>query len=487
MTLLLIIAVSVLGFLFGQEIYIRAIPNASTSVEKLSYSRIEKSELPFMLAFVDVKGKNIPNILQYIEVETVSLTTIDSVASVKYSSGVHKCLEEDFIVQKEIMKEFLEEKRASNETLWCLNKNDLFFQNTVGSHNSTFVNIEIIKCSLPSNRTKHCPADTEAVTRQFWGKFYFLNSYLNPLDYTKPLNYYMDTFPLQFSSNFLKRSFLKFQKNVLFSDIGWILDHKVESSHIMLQNTREDISFSTTNNHLYWITLESPFFRTKVERHYMKVQELLAKIGGLFNAMFILLNVLLYNYVRFKYAMSVFEETWLKKFRITSQGRKDKDKISKGLSITNKEGNTEEDIDDLDSILHTKSHKNFFNTKKLAKLSRSKSSAIGITPILDKEKEANKGETSERSNRIEKNKENEKYEEVEQVDPGINKEQGIYGGKSQSLNVRRRLFSQDEDLSNTANNKEEHQEEGTIRKALIERSEEVKSNRKSPDKNTITN
>lgn len=50
---------------------------------------------------------------------------------------------------------------------------------------------------------------------------------------------------------------------------------------------------------MYWITFESPNIREIEKRSYMKVQDLFAKVGGIINAIFIIINILFYDYLRF--------------------------------------------------------------------------------------------------------------------------------------------------------------------------------------------
>jgi len=105
---------------------------------------------------------------------------------------------------------------------------------------------------------------------------------------------------------------LKFSilNDILISDIGWILENYKETEFCKVQKFTKDTFLSNSNERIN-VIFEAQKMRKVTKRQYLKLQELFAKLGGLFNAFTIIIEILIYDYTRFKfkvhYSKFIFE------------------------------------------------------------------------------------------------------------------------------------------------------------------------------------
>lgn len=142
--------------------------------------------------------------------------------------------------------------------------------------------------------------------------FRYLNTYIDHKNYNNPIVKYIDTFTTQIGSLFGKRSYFRFIRNKLIDDNGLFIESYNTIKYINLQAIVSDV-IPTSNSQLFNLTLESMSIATKTIRAYMKIQELIAKIGGLFNGFRIIVMILINGYVSFSYYSKIFETIEKKK------------------------------------------------------------------------------------------------------------------------------------------------------------------------------
>jgi hypothetical protein len=94
---------------------------------------------------------------------------------------------------------------------------------------------------------------------------------------------------------------MRLEESLLVSDVGWILEDYNNKNFVKLRDIQEETLVSSSRKEFFKLILEVMKTREKTVRYYMKVQELFAKIGGLINAMLIIVNILIYDYIKFKY------------------------------------------------------------------------------------------------------------------------------------------------------------------------------------------
>lgn len=369
LTIVLMITITVMGFIFGQEIYLKKLPNVSRTQEILSYSRINISELPFLFSF-DVARQEISDYTKYFTIESVynsrpvsdndsddhydshdstgnnTNTNFDDdndgdgvIGETKIAHNLQPCLLSYFTHLSESQYSLIEEEFNNDDYIFCFPPEiyyDLYFQNELNMQNSTVIITKFTKCFNSTQNNNHCAGDLDNIISKFDVKLTYLNSYINPKNFTEPIVYYVESMYLHFSDGFSKKLYLKFTRDLFISDNGWILENYKKINYIALRSQINDLD-KDDEGELYQIILESPFIRTQYDRNYIKIQEVFAKIGGLFSGLNLFAYIVLYNYTKFKYMMSVFNAISKTKVNCGEENvyKRDINKCGSGFDMNN--------------------------------------------------------------------------------------------------------------------------------------------------------
>lgn len=301
----IVIAVAIVGFLFGKEIYERKIPNSNFSEEMIETSRIDLNDIPIMFWFGLQGGRRINDISTVLSFKTKLHTfKIDLTSEEEFFPSLSPCVSDSFNNHRELIEEDIINAKVQNMDMLCLNTDpNMYFQNDYSSKNSTFVHLFISYCD-PTQR--ECHPDLEIIKQGLFVKILTINSIIDPKNFEKPISYYKQILSEQVSDAMMKRIYLGFTRNILETDDGWILENKVYEEFFELRKIKQEVNkYVKSKAQPIWVTIESPNLRLRVVRHYLKIQELFAKIGGLFNALVIISKIVLSDYLNFNYYISI--------------------------------------------------------------------------------------------------------------------------------------------------------------------------------------
>ena len=100
----------------------------------------------------------------------------------------------------------------------------------------------------------------------------------------------------------------------LETDVGWLLEHiKTEEKYISVQLLKTVSSPYYYENRIATasIEIETGFTKNTIRRYYIKIQDLIAKLGGLFNGIIIFSQLIFNNYLSFKYYERIYSNILL--------------------------------------------------------------------------------------------------------------------------------------------------------------------------------
>eukprot|EP00340_Litonotus_pictus_P003377 CAMPEP_0170526336 /NCGR_PEP_ID=MMETSP0209-20121228/11783_1 /TAXON_ID=665100 ORGANISM="Litonotus pictus, Strain P1" /NCGR_SAMPLE_ID=MMETSP0209 /ASSEMBLY_ACC=CAM_ASM_000301 /LENGTH=434 /DNA_ID=CAMNT_0010816113 /DNA_START=528 /DNA_END=1832 /DNA_ORIENTATION=- len=126
------------------------------------------------------------------------------------------------------------------------------------------------------------------------------NSFINPKDYDNPVVNYDVHLAITLENSSASRYRFELENTQVSTDVGWVLEEISNKQTLTIQKPVRELFIPSLMEKLI-VEFESPQKRTKVTRNYLKLQELFAKIGGFFNAINIICNILLYDYIMFKF------------------------------------------------------------------------------------------------------------------------------------------------------------------------------------------
>ena len=314
-SLSLFLVIIALCFLFGKEIYERKLPFVTISTEIIETSKVYLKEFPIMFNIQNLEGHPINNFEKYFD-SRVFKTIMDDDGKVYNSDEVlslKQCEYGSFTLYSDLVKKYME--KEPEKIFLCVDFSlDTYFQNEYYSLNSSNINIGFKKCTNNTSSNKFCAPDDEIESiglKSIIGLTY-LSTFVDFTIYQTPMYNYLEHFKTRLSDELLKRTYMRFVRNIFVSDIGWLIEDNRYSEYMYLQSIVPDdmIIIKLDNdfkNYLYMVSLESPRLRQRVFRNYMKVQELLSKIGGLVNALVVGTRLLMYPYLRYIYLYLVKE------------------------------------------------------------------------------------------------------------------------------------------------------------------------------------
>ena len=313
LSIAIVVVCIVIGFLYGNDIYKRKNAILTTYQEQVQTSRISLKDFPILLYFSDTYGNdytNIENVLDF-QISQFDFSETGAIADVRIkSNGFSLCnLEYYNDLHRERLERQLEEFKNRNQTAYCIMLDIPTFQNAYTAPNSTFINMALSKCDKTTN--ENCSKTVENEVGGVYVSVMWFEALLSPDRYNDPISYYSKVHTKQLSNGFLKRSFLSFAVNELETDEGWLLESMSSMEYVLENRNTNDINVlyddPSLNKHIYWITLDSPNIRMKNFRKYMKVQDLLASIGGFFKGITLICYVITYPYVDFEFHMDILK------------------------------------------------------------------------------------------------------------------------------------------------------------------------------------
>lgn len=338
----MLICTVVVGFLFGNEIYKRKTPFSYTSEELVNNQRVKLSEFPLLMYF-SINGVPVNDVSGLFDFYLQAFTITEE-RKVEYPLSrmtLDKCDPERFTNHKEFVKNVIDQ--SIGRQYFCLSfDNDTYIQNPFSSYNSTGLTLSIMDCN-PENPlrcssykspnglnvtdpTVQCDPDRTKKNSFIFLSFKYISAFVEPQNYTSPIVYYEDSITEQFSTtaSFQMVIRLILENNLIVSDVGWILEEIKQSNFINMQNAKQDI-YSRQGVESFRLIMEVSNRRKRYGRTYMKIQDLFAKVGGIINALFLIGNIILHNYVEFKYIVNYSQYIVSKEFRSEDEEGRNKE------------------------------------------------------------------------------------------------------------------------------------------------------------------
>lgn len=316
-TVVIIITCIIISFLFGKEIYQRKNPSVVNSEERIDNSFISMKDFPMLYAIHNGSGKNMPQATKHLLLRTTHMYYDENLKSnYTVSMGFEKCDVSKFNSKYQSMIQNFYDTTGKNVDLYCFYvKDDMSIQNDYGTANSIMLNIRFMFCDVYYGVTCGPIDERNEIMNDLYISIFYVAAYIDSSTYDNPINYYMNTISQKLSEGLLQRYFIDIEKLNFISHNGWLLEDKQYTIVNKLKSMTIDVSTAYYGN-LYWITLSSPKIRTKIERTYMKVQDMLAKIGGFFNALYISILIISKNFINFSFIKYIYNHFCVEDYKI---------------------------------------------------------------------------------------------------------------------------------------------------------------------------
>lgn len=251
-------------------------------------------------------------------------------SATNYYPGFQECDRSIFNLNSELNMDFLNKKKSYGAKLYCLsNSQSLYSINSVNLNDIEIPNVLINKCN---NKTQICHNNngTNSILENFVMKFYYPNSYLDPLNYTSPVKYFIDSKTLHMNIKEPRNIFIEFQKNTFTSESGWLFKSYFQIPYYSVLNYHfETLDFSDTQN-LMTISFTSNLKNGIITRSYEKYQDRLSDLGGFLYLCTFIFRFFVEKYNSISYKLHVFNIT-----NFDNNGQPIQKKVSLKISNSN--------------------------------------------------------------------------------------------------------------------------------------------------------
>lgn len=284
-TLCIIVTCAVIGFMFGQEIYLRERPTLNYVSVTLPYSDVIIDRLDLQVGLYDLASyQPVFNIYNYLHFDIIYVTTPKDDYPILDSNKYHMVNNTD----------------SNGDPVYIFNTGENYnntISNELYSSNSSTFTVSVSRCRFD------CSPDLEERLNSLALIFSYQTYSFEVMNYSNPITKSYTNKVFRLSSRLAKIIQIDFLADILESDIGWILENKkieqvfkvgeIDIQYVLIDDNPEA--------QLLFIQLAAPQKITKIYRSYMKVQQLLALIGGLVNAIIIASTIIFSHYLRFSY------------------------------------------------------------------------------------------------------------------------------------------------------------------------------------------
>lgn len=304
LSILSFIAIIVISVLFGNDIFVykNAIVNVGDKFIAVNDTSRNLGDFPLIfLIWDDENYKYILNPSDYFKIEIMEFGTSPEG---KYSQK--KPVKKDWVKcdLKKWEKEYHDVVRnlALSDGFYCIDFEGINVKNDMDAIDSISQLIRI----------KNCNKKTDPICKQLnklMIGMYSMHHVVNPDNYTHPLNYKLTNSIMNFDSKIGYNIKYELYHNQIETDKGKLLYEREETKYVTSKFFDRSINLKSEDDPLILaITSSSTVLSNKIIRRYKKIQDLLANIGGIVNAIFILGSLIMSNYNNFKFANFVRDE-----------------------------------------------------------------------------------------------------------------------------------------------------------------------------------
>ncbi len=303
------------AFITGQELFLKTTPFVNTFQEINYHNAFNISTMPIIIAVGYEDGPFVQNISSVYNISINYHQTINGDSSLHKTYNMSDCDPYKYPTEiSRLMIEELNNYKAQKADTLCINiPNGLRIQNQFGTLNSSYIGIQFDLCD--PNITS-CNPDISILQQVNFVKISFVDTLLNPNDFENPIVSYFNQVIQQVGVGLYKRVYLSISNNTLESDNGFLFNSNNRIDYTSVISDKIDLNIPEEREVLI-ITIDAPNKRNHIKRSYIKVQNVMANVGGIFKTTIMILKVFLGNYVSFKYHQEI-EKLSIKKNQSTT-------------------------------------------------------------------------------------------------------------------------------------------------------------------------
>lgn len=352
LSFLTFLAAFIIAIMFGQEVYQRKNPNVSESKEFVESSKVYFKDFPALFTFHYGNTEEVANPYDFYDFWIQSFhIDANSTTTIRYNYSLVDCETRNFTIYNEILENQIFQTPYS---FYCINftEND-YFSNDFTTPNSVYFRMLIELCDV-NDPSRNCKLTKEVfTTRTLVVSMTYINTFVDTINFEKPVVPFIERFVQPISWGLFKLIYFQLSNNIIISDAGWLLEDKQEIHYLSYKGKNTDMNLIDFNygRYVYALVFESPRLRIKIQRTYMKVQELFARVGGIANAFVIIITIASNDYIRYLYYF------FIKKHSFESNSSNDMIKLNSFIKESSHDIKLKDNLSSKEEVKISKSNK----------------------------------------------------------------------------------------------------------------------------------
>ena len=306
----MIIGIFITGIcLIGQEIVYKEKPYVAVSEYSSKDGNIDFKPMRVHVVYTNTAGRPFPPDSPFYEAiettfELYEIILTDGVLQNTYFKASSRlCTYEDF---RKTPNEDGKCIGGTCDITFCLDENkmidmngkptkkEFYLNNEYGQIGSAFVQIKTQLCN--EKLKPGCRAGLKGIN-SFISSLLYLQNSLDITNFSNPISVVQKGHTSQISLDMFRRDFIHLQMGTLEDDSGYILSDFSSKNYFNTDSASNfTLLYSETNRNLYGVNFDISSNKLLVKRQYMKLQELIASIGGFVKALMLGGSVLLSDY-----------------------------------------------------------------------------------------------------------------------------------------------------------------------------------------------
>jgi hypothetical protein len=288
------------GIIFlGRDIILRRNPNVYTgriSTENPGIVQLSHQNFPFYIAIEDPShsmnyffNEGIFKIkaIHSRQVRTIKPGGIVQLNQTLTDVKLVTCQSDHFIGYEEVFK------NLNYKNAYCIEKNqNVSLQGFFSSDIYDIFRIQVFQCQNNSLSQNNCLSQQiiDSKLKNSFIAFQYGDLTSNPSNFSYPLESILGDEAFVVSNQFQKKISVELIKITSLTDKGFLLEDTHEQSHIMANKPFKEnfLPFSPKENYFFQLTIRLGKFVEIHKRSYIKVQNILAQVGGLYNLFYII-------------------------------------------------------------------------------------------------------------------------------------------------------------------------------------------------------
>lgn len=290
---------------FGNNLFSKTNPKVNTSELISENLFIPRNEIEIFAGYHYASGRFVPDFDRKFQFSLRYNNLTEGFTEVK-NFALIKC--KDLKFENKYYQEMENEMINKDYPYYCLPEEYNFgLRGLFGTSNFSAITLSVTTCSNSTANNTCFPKSVIDAEPTIYAHVIIKNSLIDPTDYESPLKRSWLNNIVQFKPNSERVQMYNFQRIEVFSDNGFLLENiDVYKGYRMVKEYDEffyvpntvrllNVRFGNSNNYI------------KINRSYLKVQEMAANIGGILNLFSFILILIGEQYSYFKYLKSLIK------------------------------------------------------------------------------------------------------------------------------------------------------------------------------------